>query len=107
MKHNIKNKIFNFRVVILLVAIITAGCNYGGRSSSPTGDTSTPQNRGVPPLTIDNTGTYPVIKGNVERTASVWVHNNSDVAITGFSYTKHIILKILKCQLNHLQAVQI
>ena len=41
MKHDIKNKSLNGRVVsLLLSAIITAGCSHGGGSSSPTGGTS-------------------------------------------------------------------
>ncbi len=93
MKHNIKHKALNLRIVsLLLSAIITVGCGRGGGSSSPIGgdsnDNFTLQNRAAAPLTIDNAGTYPVIEGNTERTASVWVHNNSDVAITDFSYTK-------------------
>ncbi len=71
---------------MLLSAIITVGCGQEAGNSFIPGH---PIDHAIPlALTIDDAGTYPVIEGNTERTASVWVHNNSDVAITDFSYTK-------------------
>lgn len=68
-------------LVVLGVMIILSSCGGGTCANCAAGSRISTN-----AITIDNAGTVPVI-GNSTTTSIIHVHNNSDVSITGISYS--------------------
>ncbi len=80
MKSSIK-KMF----VALLITIITSCAGGGGSSSSSSGGGGN-GGASVYSITIDNTGTVPIL-GSSATSSVVYIHNNTTTAISGISYS--------------------
>ena len=77
---------------LTLIGLILSACGGGGGASSSStttggGGGNTPSV--ATPLTIDNTGTIPVL-GDSATSTVVYIHNNSNVTLNGIIYTAQL-----------------
>ena len=70
--------------LILSGTLLLSSCGGGSSTNSPGSGGNTPSVANA--VTIDNTGVIPVL-GNGSTSTVVYVHNNSNVTISGIKYT--------------------